>query len=332
MIRNYCKKQLQIIHGDQVIRLCGLYDAVDHGTGFGSVVRLDHNEVLSPDRERTDGLFSRIVVHGNFAVGQEDTEIGLLVDAVGKGPADRTVMGDLGILLFYPCEIGVHFILKEKLTLLQTICRSQIIITVISVKHLCDPVVSLLGNGTFGSWSFHGFDKLRKRSPCMDPAACDGQIFPFISKGMVDLVSVRDDRAGEVLQEFPWMIAPPGWLPFIQDDRMGYFGRPAAVDPHVGLLAIGDVFAFDPHHLDWAFICMDDPAVLDVPVQVVKQKGKIIVGTFDHPVGKSKKNGKNKAAKTPVPAAESRLEWYTTPFEDAKAGTEKSLFCTKRCG
>ena len=182
MVRDDGEQQLEVFHRDQVVRLCGLYKAVDHSAGRCSVIGPDHDEVLSADRERTDGLLCEIVIHGDFPVGQKDAEIGLLVDAVGKCPADRTVVGDLGILPFDPREIVVHFILQDKLTLFQAVFGIQIIEAVVDVEHFRDPVVGLLGDGTFGGRRLDGFDELRERSPRVDPASGNGQVPSFVPK------------------------------------------------------------------------------------------------------------------------------------------------------
>lgn len=54
----------------------------------------------------------------------------------------------------------------------------------------------------------------------MNPTAGDPEVLPFISKFVIDLITVRNNGTGEVFQEFPWMVGLSGSLPIVKDDRV----------------------------------------------------------------------------------------------------------------
>ncbi len=45
-----------------------------------------------------------------------------LIYAVSQSFIDGAIMGDLTVLEFYPLKIGIDFVLKNKLTMLFTVC------------------------------------------------------------------------------------------------------------------------------------------------------------------------------------------------------------------
>ena len=46
--------------------------------------------------------------------------------------------------------------------------------------------------------AFEGFHEVGKRTPCVYPAAADGQIIALSAKLMVDLIAVCNNGAGEI--------------------------------------------------------------------------------------------------------------------------------------
>ena len=59
----------------------------------------------------------------------------------------------------------------------------------------------------------------------MNPTAGNLEILPFISEFVIDLITVRNNGAGEVFQEFPWMVGFSGSLPIEKNDRV-FFATP----------------------------------------------------------------------------------------------------------
>ena len=113
MVWNDSEQQFKILVGVQAVCFCRFYQAVDHCAGFRTMIGRDQDEVLPADGERAYRLLRRIVVHGDIAVGKEDPEIFLLVDAVGKGFSGCALMGHLGVFMLCPLKVGIHFFLQD---------------------------------------------------------------------------------------------------------------------------------------------------------------------------------------------------------------------------
>ena len=64
-LRQLCQEIFKVIVRIQSVGFRGLYQAVDDGTGPGSGYRIDHNPVLTPDRERTDRPFRGLSEHSH---------------------------------------------------------------------------------------------------------------------------------------------------------------------------------------------------------------------------------------------------------------------------
>ena len=69
-----------------------------------------------------------------------------LIYAVSKSLANRAVMGYLGVFLFCPCEISLHFFRKNKLTLFFAFCSREVIESIIDMHDFCDRAVCFLSN------------------------------------------------------------------------------------------------------------------------------------------------------------------------------------------
>ena len=152
MLRDHREKHFKVLIRVQVVGLCSLYKTVDHCAGFCPVVGLDQHEVLPADRKGADGLLGRVVIHRDVAVAEEFPEVFLLVDAVTKGSSDLSILCNLGIFQLDPLEIGINFLLKDKLTLFQTVFRRKVIETIIQIEQFRDAVIRFLGDGSFGGF------------------------------------------------------------------------------------------------------------------------------------------------------------------------------------
>lgn len=58
----------------------------------------------------------------------------------------------LGIFQFGPLEIGINFLLKDKLTLFQAVFRWKVIEPVIEMEQFRDTIVCFLGDGSIGDF------------------------------------------------------------------------------------------------------------------------------------------------------------------------------------
>lgn len=188
MLRNLSEKQIKILKGIQIICFGCFNQSVQDNTGFGSIGRFNQNKIFPTKSKWTDCLLGVVIVHRNVAIGEKDTQIFFLIDAVCKSFADGTVWDYLGIFLFYPREISINFLRENKLTLLLAIRYRQIIKSIIYTQHFGDHVISLLGDGLFDSRETDRFYKVCKRSSDMDPAAGNFEIFPFFFKFVADLI------------------------------------------------------------------------------------------------------------------------------------------------
>ena len=68
---------------------------------------------------------------------------------------------------------------------------------------------------------------------CMDPATGDGQVIPLFCQGVVDLVAIRNEYPGVVIQKFFRVIGFSGWLIIVQDYRAVITAGAVAVYPHI---------------------------------------------------------------------------------------------------
>lgn len=168
MIRDNGEKHFKVLIRVQVVRFCSFYKTVDHCAGFRPMIGLDQHEVLPSDRKGTDGPLRRIVIHRDVAVAKELPEVLLLVDAITKSFSDRSLLCHLGIFQFGPLEIGINFLLKDKLTLFQAVFRWKVIEPVIEMEQFRDTIVCFLGDGSIGDFRIHGFDEIGKWPPCVD--------------------------------------------------------------------------------------------------------------------------------------------------------------------
>ena len=100
----------------------------------------------------------------------------------------------LGVFLFCPCEISIHFFRRNKLTLFLAVCSREVIKGIIDVHDLHDYAVCFLRDGTFGGVLTDRIYEFGKRPSGMDPAACDFEILAFFCKLMVDLISIVNGR------------------------------------------------------------------------------------------------------------------------------------------
>ena len=102
MLRNLSEKQIEVLKGIQSICFGCFNQAVQDSTGFGSIGRFDQNKIFPTKSKWTDCLLGVVIVHRDVAIGEKDTQMFFLIDAVCKSFADGTVWGYLGIFLFYP--------------------------------------------------------------------------------------------------------------------------------------------------------------------------------------------------------------------------------------
>ena len=80
------------------------------------------------------------------------------MNTVCQSLSEVAVMADLGIFQFYPCEISIHFICEDKLTLLLAICRGEVIKTIIQMHDLSNFFVCLVGDCSLGLFETFGFN------------------------------------------------------------------------------------------------------------------------------------------------------------------------------
>lgn len=139
------------------------------------------------------------------------------------------------------------------------------------MEHFSDHCISLLCNGAISRF-LDGLDEICERSAGMDPVAADSQVFPFPAKFVIYLVTICDDRSGEVFQEFSWMISPSGRLPVIKNDGIAAFCGMILIYPHIGVLTVFDPGIVNAHYLYRCFICMNDVAFINEFMKLVVQK------------------------------------------------------------
>lgn len=75
------------------------------------------------------------------------------------------------------------------LTLCFPIFDGKIIVFVIKMQDFSDFVVSLLCNSSTGSFQTNGFDDVCKGTSCMNPTACNLQVFTFACELVINLIS-----------------------------------------------------------------------------------------------------------------------------------------------
>ena len=81
----FCEHVLQVVINPETVGFGGLYQTVHDGTCLGTTDRIHIAPVLTTDSERADGMFCRVVVHGNITVIQKDTEVCFLIQTVLQG-------------------------------------------------------------------------------------------------------------------------------------------------------------------------------------------------------------------------------------------------------
>lgn len=108
--------------------------------------------------------------------------------------------------------------MKYSLTLLFPILIRQVIKPIVGMQDVGNHVISFLGHGAFGSAKPYRLDKVCKKTPCMNPATGYLEVFPFPCELVVDLITVRNDGAGEIFQEFSRVVSLSGSLPVVEDD------------------------------------------------------------------------------------------------------------------
>ena len=193
-------------------------------------------------------------------------------------------MCDLTVLLFYPFEISVNLLLKFSLTLLSPVSVRQVIEFVISMKNVGNHVVGFLSHSAFSSFQSNGLDKIGKRASRMNPTAGNPEVFPFISELVIDLITVRNNGTGEVLQEFSWMVGFSGSLPIVKDNRVCGAQALIAVNPHIGFLPTFYPGIVDTHYLDRRFVGMNHLVFIDKFMQAFIDQGKIALCAVYDPV------------------------------------------------
>ena len=118
MVRQFRKKEFEILVCIDLVCLGGFYETVQDGTGFCTIIGLDDYEVLPTESKWPYSLLSVIVIHRDVSVGKKLTEILFLMDAVRKCFTDGAVVGDLLVFRFYPLEVGIYSRQEMLLTLL----------------------------------------------------------------------------------------------------------------------------------------------------------------------------------------------------------------------
>lgn len=204
------------------------------GHSFCAIVGFHENEVLSADGKRTDSLFRIAVIGWNHSAIQEYTKVFFLIDAVSGSFPDSAVVCDLTVLLFYPFEISVNLLLKISLTLLSPVSVRQVIEFVVGMKNVSNHVAGFQSHSAFCGFQSNGLDKIGKRASHMNPTAGNPEVFPFLSELVIDLITVRNNGTGEVLQKFSWMVSFSGSLPIVKDNWRCGAQASIAVNPHIG--------------------------------------------------------------------------------------------------
>jgi len=105
-----------VVHAEFVCFGC-LHDAVDDGAGFCAGDAVDVHPVLAAYSERTDCSLGGVVVHGDIAILEEDSQVLLLVDAVLQRFGSLPMCGHIGHDGFCPRKEGVHLRLYRQVTL-----------------------------------------------------------------------------------------------------------------------------------------------------------------------------------------------------------------------
>ena len=81
----------QVGHRVEAPATAGLHDGVEDGRALAGLRRSDEQPVLPADGGGTDGVFHKVVVDFDAAVGEEAVERGPLVEGVGDGFAHRAL-------------------------------------------------------------------------------------------------------------------------------------------------------------------------------------------------------------------------------------------------
>lgn len=154
--------------------------AVHDGTGFCSADGIHVDPVLTPKGERTDGALCGIVIHRDFPVSQEESEIFLLVQIVLESLASTASGGDYWKRFFYPCEISVNFWHNHTLTVIFPVFIFGFIVNPVQVEQLGNQLHTLCGNAFFNFRNAGGFYEFRILPFCVNQAAGNCQVIFFL--------------------------------------------------------------------------------------------------------------------------------------------------------
>ena len=205
--------------------------------------------VLFPKAERSDRPLRGIVIDRDIPIGQEHSQILLLIDAVGDCFPGFGFRKDFLSVAFHVRKESIHDRKNPFLPLPQPLFRGKLMVLLFEMIHGVDQSQRTLGEGTGGRFTKR-FHDIGKPAFGMRPASGDLQVLPLIPYGVVYLISVGNTDPMESFQEFPGVIRPPGFLVFIQDKRMR-LAFAGAINPHVTFGA-GRPVVFV--HNTWGFI------------------------------------------------------------------------------
>lgn len=167
MLRDHGQQVLEVPVGVKAVGLGRFCDAVDRGTRFRTLYRVDHDPVLLSDTETSDGSFRGIVIHGDLTILEEVTEVLLLVEAVRKTVSGLGLFGDLRTVLLQPCKESIDKRLHKHLALPETFLRRQPRQPAVGLKDhrdlLKDKIGDRLSSLLIGSCGLDGFCKPSSR-------------------------------------------------------------------------------------------------------------------------------------------------------------------------
>ena len=138
-----------------------------------------------------------------------------------------------------------------------------------------------IGNGFLFPFCRYGGKNLLKLPASVHPASCDRQVFLLLFQRVVDLIAIRDTDPGIIFQKLPGMGNISGSLILIQDDLVFGVHSSGAVNPHITFGSCRAAVVVYKHR---CFICLNDMVIIQFPVEIVIENGKVFLSETDHPV------------------------------------------------
>ena len=108
VVRQFRKKELEVLVGVDLIGLRSLYEAIQDSAGFCPVIGLYDDEILPAKSEWSNGLLGVVVIHRDVSVRKELPKVFFLMNTVSQSLANSAVVSNLFVFRFCPLEIGIY--------------------------------------------------------------------------------------------------------------------------------------------------------------------------------------------------------------------------------